>query len=113
MNVDWNRPLETVSKMPVRIICRDKKGYDNKIYSVGLVSFPTYETVQFYNKNGKCLDSAEFDLQNKKEECWANVYVTMTNTLIMDGQKYSSREEAVSHRWQNVKCVATVKFEFD
>jgi len=76
MTINYNRPVQTRSGIPVRIICTDAQG-NNPI--VGLVEERGQETTYRWYKNGNHFQDIQnnpFDLMNvpEKRNVWINFY---------------------------------------
>ena len=82
MPLDWNKPIETVSGLPARIICKDRKYMLESVaypYVILIKESADQEGMFSYDKNGKPLTGVEqltkqLTLKNKVEKEWRWVF---------------------------------------
>lgn len=77
MTIDFTKPVQTVSGLPVRILCMDAK-FSRGVYIVGLIMYETGEMLYTWKTDGTDRnDDPEYNLINIQQEdsCWyMNVY---------------------------------------
>ena len=112
-----SRKVVTRDGCPVRILCTDKKSYNEQI--VGLIMGDNgMEFSSTWTQQGKSFFNSETpnDLffAPEKHEGWVNLYKwTNKDCAYYIGSIYNSKAEAENKRGTSDKCVATNKIEWE
>ena len=103
-----NRKVVTRDGRKVRIICTDAKG---KCPVVGLVDYENYEVALNVTKNGKIDGALDLFFAPEKHEGWINLL--KSNSTIITGKVYNTKEEAESAVLGSLIYISTVKIEWE
>ena len=110
------RKVVTRNGQNVRIICTDRKGAEDTIIALCLMSDGS-KNCFFYPPDGKQYIKADSynDLffVPEKHEGWVNVYKDGDDHYIGSREFYSSEAEAVSHATVGIGYVKSIKFEYE
>ena len=112
-----SRKVVTRDGCPVRILCTDKKSYNEQI--VGLIMGNNgMEFISTWTQQGKSFFNSDTpnDLffAPEKHEGWANLYkLTNKDCAYYTGGIFNSKAEAENKRDTSDLYVATIKFEWE
>ena len=112
-----SRKVVTRDGCTVRILCTDKKSYNEQI--VGLIMGDNgMEFISTWTQQGKSFFNSDTpnDLffAPEKHEGWVNLYKwTNKDCAYYIGSIYNSKAEAENKRGTSDKCVATIKIEWE
>ena len=111
-----SRKVVTRDGCPVRILCTDKKSYNEQI--VGLIPSDTgIESIVTWTQQGK--QYLNMDTPNdlffvsEKGEGWINVYRNSDSGRTYAGAVYDSKEDAEKRKIIDENYVTTIKIEWE
>ena len=110
-----SRKLVTRDGCPVRILCTDKKSYNEQI--VGLIKGDNgMEFISTWTQQGKSFFNSDTpnDLffAPEKHEGWVNI-LRAGECRYMREYIYDSKEKAEEIAKENINCIATIKVEWE
>ena len=112
-----SRKVVTRDGCPVRILCTDKKSYNEQI--VGLIMGNSgMEFISTWTQQGKQFINTDrpndLFFAPEKHEGYVNVYRSLDKDCAYYlGNIYNSKAEAENKRGTSDKCVATIKIEWE
>ena len=111
-----SRKVVTGDGCPVRILCTDKKSYNEQI--VGLIMGDNgMEFISTWTQQGKSFFNSDTpnDLffAPEKHEGWVNIYKSPVKGAVYTGNIHNSKEEAENDRYRDGNYVTTIKIEWE
>ena len=111
-----SRKVVTRDGCPVRILCTDKKSYNEQI--VGLIMGDNgMEFISTWTQQGKSFFNSDTpnDLffASEKHEGWINVYRNIDTGRTYAGAVYDSKEDAEKRKVIDENYVTTIKIEWE